>query len=73
MGWVGPAERVREAIRAHADNDEQGNHLLRGGRIADFLGAGQEFCLDDNVEIRVDGEWKPLIPLVYGGIRCAVL
>jgi len=73
MGWIGPTERIVDCLRTHCDRDEEGQFAIRGEKIASFMGAGEEFVLSDDVEVRVDGEWKPLIPMLYGGLRVQVL
>jgi hypothetical protein len=73
MGWIGDMSRVKDCLAAHAEKDEEGRYLVRGGRIVTFMGAGDEAAIDDAVEIRVEGQWKPIIPLLYGGLRVTVI
>lgn len=73
MGWIGPTERVQDCLKTHADRDEYGQYMIRGSQVVSFLGAGEEYVLGDGTEIRVQGEWKPIIPLLYGGIRVTVI
>lgn len=73
MGWLGPTDRIKDCLRVHADKDDDGNALIRGSNISSFLGAGIEYCLGDDTEVRVDGEWVPLIPLLYGGVCVHVI
>jgi len=78
MEWVGDSNRVEDALRAHsAKQDEEGNYLIRGGSIVSFMGAGEELCVSDGVEILSKKgdkeEWVPLVPLLYGGSRVTVI
>ena len=74
MGWLGPASRVRETVQARVDKyKDTDEYCVRGGRVVNFLGVGEEFVIDDDVEVRVNGEWQPLIPLLTGGLRVTVI
>lgn len=73
MGWIGPVERIRDCLRAHCDRNEEGEYEIRGEKIVSFMGAGEEFVLSDDVEVKVEGEWRPLIPMLYGGLRVQVI
>jgi hypothetical protein len=73
MGWIGPTERIQDCLKTHADRDEEGDYLVRGAQIASFLGAGEEYVLGDDTEICIQGEWKPIIPLLQGGMCVTVI
>jgi hypothetical protein len=64
-------------IKAHADRDEQGRYLVRGsGGPFYFMGDASdtgEAVVTDDTEIRVNGEWRALVPLLSGGVCVLVL
>lgn len=68
MGWIGDRVELVAVLKScNADKDENGNFLVRGG-IVSFLGADQEYAVDDSAQYRVDGEWKDLLdPLCASG------
>lgn len=70
MAWLGPIERVREALREMtADADEQGCAYVRGVVIG--LG-GQEVVVQDDATVRVNGEYVPLC-ICGGGVLITCL
>jgi hypothetical protein len=74
MGWIGPKERILDALKAHADRDEDGGYLVRGDEgLVSFLGMGEEYVVPASTEICEEGVWKPLIPLLYGGTVVTVI
>lgn len=55
-GWMGDAQHLLHALDvAGADKDEEGNFLIEG-RVASFMGAGEELVVPDNARYFVDGK-----------------
>lgn len=74
MGWIGPRKRILDCLKTHADREEDGSFAVRNDEeVVSFLGAGEEYILPDNVEVKIDGEWKPLIPMLHGGLTVTVI
>jgi len=74
MGWIGDMSRVLDALKANnADKDEEGRFLIRNGGVVTFLGMGQEAVIKDETECCMGGEWKPLCPLLSGGLHVVVI
>ena len=78
MGWIGPTRRVHETLRACVDKDDQGRYLVRvqdGGAFY-FMGDASEngeACVTDDVQVKVNGEWLALVPMLSGGVNVLVL
>ena len=69
MGWIGSRSELESAIKAHAQQNEDGSYMVRGGELAcSFLGMCDEYVLSEEIEIcDKNGNWIPLIPLISGG------
>lgn len=73
MGWSGQRERVLGFLNVHADRNEDGEFMVRNDDdVVSFLGKDEEYVIPYGVEVRVNGEWKPLVPMLFEGVRVAI-
>ena len=61
MGWSGDINQILSVLSVlGADQDEQGNYLVRGNIIS-FMGIGPDCVVDDEAEYRKGGDWCNLV------------
>ena len=52
-----PLMNVLRVFRA--DQDAEGKFIVRGN-ITTFMGVGEEWCVGEDAEFRIGGEWRSL-------------
>lgn len=66
MGWIGSDRELLTFLEVvKCDRDEEGLFIVRGQGITSFLGAGQEFVINDAAEYRRGDKWYG----IAGGLR----
>jgi len=72
---MGSGDRVLDCLKKYADREDDGSFMVRGedSAVVSLLGAGQEYVIKPELEIRVKGVWKPMVPLLCGGILVHVI
>ena len=61
MGWIGHADALYHTLRMFGcDRDATGKFCVDGG-ITSFMGAGEEFVVDDAAAYYVDGRPRNLV------------
>lgn len=64
-GWLGSAEEVQSVLeKVHAEKTVDGAYVCMGGQPISFLGAGEEYVVEENVRVRVAGVWTSLVSLM---------
>ena len=65
MGWIGAKPELMNALRViNADKDDEGDFLIGSGKVVSFLGAGEEFVVDDDAVYFVEGRQCALAGLL---------
>ena len=60
MGYLIDHSPLMNVLRVFkADQDEHGKFFVRGN-ITSFMGVGEEWCVGDDAEFRIGGEWRSL-------------
>jgi hypothetical protein len=60
QGWLGDWEQLKETLDRMGVDQEDGAYAVRG--VGSFMGAGVEYLVPSDAEVRVNGQWVPLYP-----------
>jgi len=74
MGWMGDWKYVLDIEQKYCDVDEETkNYVMRGRSSVSFMGAEREYVVNAVTQIRVNGEWEFLVPMLQGGTNIYVI